>query len=224
MVGPAPNNDNRPDAMTTPERSRLFPDAPVIRFRDPFAALLGIGEDDGILTYTFDDAVKLAGHYDPTVAGAFLVVKRAVELLYGATVPERGQLRVTIAGTEDQGINGPMSQIFTLITGSAGDNGFQGLHGRYIRRGLLNFDGVTIFGPGSFTFERLDTGQVVTLSYDPTPIPADPATGEDLLSLLHGDEHEEVLARFRHNWHERIRRILSDGGETTVRELDRPSA
>ena len=59
----------------------MFPDTPVLRFYDPLGDMLGAG--DGIYQYSFDDAVKLAGHACPTVAGAFVMVKRAVELLYG---------------------------------------------------------------------------------------------------------------------------------------------
>ena len=44
----------------------MFPDTPSIRLYDPLGDLLGAG--DGHFTYTFDDAVKLAGHACPTVA------------------------------------------------------------------------------------------------------------------------------------------------------------
>jgi len=47
-----------------------FPDfyekAPVIRIRDPFAAMLGAARD-GVLEYRYVDAVRLAGHSCPTV-------------------------------------------------------------------------------------------------------------------------------------------------------------
>ena len=47
--------------------------APVVQTRDPFAEMLGAARD-GLLEYSYADAVRLAGHSCPTVAGAFLVV------------------------------------------------------------------------------------------------------------------------------------------------------
>ena len=51
-----------------------FPDfyekAPVVRTRDPFAAMLGAARD-GVLEYRYVDAVRLAGHSCPTVAVRF---------------------------------------------------------------------------------------------------------------------------------------------------------
>lgn len=46
----------------------FFDDAPEIRVRDPLAAFLGSAED-GVMTYRYADAVRLAGHSCPVVAG-----------------------------------------------------------------------------------------------------------------------------------------------------------
>ena len=58
--------------------SRITP----ISLHDPLAELLGATED-GIITYDFLDAVKLAGHACPTVAGAWLATVRGLRALYG---------------------------------------------------------------------------------------------------------------------------------------------
>ena len=68
--------------------SRITP----ISLHDPLAELLGATED-GIITYDFLDAVKLAGHACPTVAGAWLATVRGLRALYGDDMPVRGNNR-----------------------------------------------------------------------------------------------------------------------------------
>ena len=62
-----------------------FPDfyeqAPVVRTHDPFAAMLGAASG-GVLEYHYLDAVRLAGHSCPTVAGAFLIGRAGLAALY----------------------------------------------------------------------------------------------------------------------------------------------
>lgn len=48
----------------------FFGQVPTLRMQDPLARLLG-GADNGILEYSYADAVKLAGHSCPTVAAAY---------------------------------------------------------------------------------------------------------------------------------------------------------
>jgi len=69
--------------------SRITP----ISLHDPLAELLGATED-GIITYDFLDAVKLAGHACPTVAGAWLATVRGLRALYGDDMPVRGNVSV----------------------------------------------------------------------------------------------------------------------------------
>ena len=119
--------------MTSP-----FPATPSITLFDPLARFLGVG--DGQLHYTFEDAVKLSGHACPTVVGAFLMSIHALKALYGEETPLRGGVRISMPGAVDQGVNGPISQVFTLLTGAAAENGFHGLAGQFQRDGLLQFD------------------------------------------------------------------------------------
>ncbi len=191
--------------------NKPFPQEPSITLYDPLAEFLGAG--DGHITYRFEDAVKLAGHACPTVAGAFLVAIRALQELYGAQTPRRGDIRIDFSGEADQGGNGPISQVFTLITGAAGDNGFQGLGGRFIRRDLLRFG---VDREAGFRFERVDTGQAVLLAYDPAPIPPDPQMLPLLQAIQQGVGDEGVKQDFRELWRDRVLRILDDGGQRTV--------
>jgi len=196
----------------------MFPDSPVLRLYDPLGEVLGAG--DGVYTYRFDDAVKLAGHACPTVAGAFLMATRAVALLYRDELPRRGDLRVTLHGQPDAGVNGPISQVLTLLTGAAPENGFHGLAGQHVRKGLMAFAGDGAAFATGVTFERIATGERVTLRYDPSQIPAAPTMGADLQAVLSGAADPAVAQRFRDAWRGRVERILADGGEQTVRQVE----
>jgi len=191
--------------------SLMFPEKPVIRLYDPLGDLLGAG--DGLFTYTYDDVVKLSGHACPTVAGAFLLVKHALKELWGHDMPQRGDIKITIFGPQDEGVNGPISQVFTLLTGAAASNGFHGLGGQFARDGLLKFEPT---GKPGFRFERISTGDNVTLAYDPSSISAAPTMGDDLGRILGGFGNEEVLQRFRSAWRDRVLAILADEGDSTI--------
>src|SRR5689334_14279678 len=153
-----------------------FPDfyeqAPVIRTRDPFAQMLGAAQE-GMFEYHYLDAVRLAGHSCPTVAGAFLMGRAALAALYPGEPAERGNIAVRMPAPEDEGTTGVVAQVLTLLTGAAADNGFHGLQGRYRRKGLLSFapqrEGEAII------FTRLDTGQSVAVSLNVSLVPGDPA-------------------------------------------------
>ena len=199
------------------DESLMFPQAPAIELYDGLGDLLGAG--DGIYRYRFDDAVRLAGHACPTVAGGFLLARAALRRLYVEERPRRGEVRVTIHGEPNQGSTGPLTQVITLLTGAAAENGFQGLGGHHVRQGRLRFEPTEAPGPVRVTFERIDTGAKVTLAYDPSPIPADPTMGADLQATLSGTGDESTRERFRRAWRARVEAILTDGGENTVREV-----
>jgi hypothetical protein len=178
-----------------------------------------LGAGDGLYTYRFDDAVKLAGHACPTVAGAFLMAGRAVALLYPDALPQRGDIRVTIPGPVGQGVNGPISQVLTLLTGAAGENGFHGLGGQHVRQGLMAFADPDAAVANGVTFERLSTGARLTLRYDPSPIPPLPTMADDLQAVVSGSADSSVRRRFRAAWRDRVERILADGGAQTIEQV-----
>jgi hypothetical protein len=199
------------------DESLMFPQAPAVELYDPLGDLLGAG--DGVYRYRFDDAVKLAGHACPTVAGGFLLALTALRRLYGDERPRRGEVRVTVHGEPNQGSIGPLTQVITLLTGAAAENGFQGLGGHHVRQGLLRFERAEAPGPTRLTFERVDTGASVTLVYDPSPIPADAAMGADLQATLSGAGDDATRERFRRAWRARVEAILADEGQQTIREV-----
>jgi hypothetical protein len=186
-----------------------FPDfydsAPVVRTRDPFAQMLGAAQD-GMLEYRYLDAVRLAGHSCPTVAGAFLMGRAALSALYPDEPAERGAIAVHMPAPEHEGTTGVMAQVLTLLTGAAADNGFHGIQGRYRRKGLLSFseqrEGEAII------FTRLDNGKSVGVSLNVSLVPGDPAQGARLAAILQDHADEALRLAFANAWQERVRRLL----------------
>ncbi len=185
-----------------------FPDffdaVPGIVLRDPLAEFLGAATG-GLIEYRYADAVRLAGHSCPTVAGAYLLTCRALRALYGEAVPERGGLRVDFRDARANGVTGVIAGVVGLLTGAAGDGGFKGLAGRFSRRDLLAFETDV---PGEIRFTRLDSGASVTASLQLGHVPADPRMGGLLQQILAGEGDPQMLQAFATLWQERVRRIL----------------
>jgi len=79
-------------AMKTPA---FFDAVAAIVVVDPLAETLGAAEG-GMIEYRYIDAVKLAGHSCPTVAGAWLMTRAALARLYPGEMPRRGEIRVEL--------------------------------------------------------------------------------------------------------------------------------
>ena len=192
--------------MAFPE---FFSRIPTITLRDPLAELLGAAEG-GLIEYSFADAVRLAGHSCPTVAGAWLTSVRALRALYGDEIPVRGNIAVALLENFDTGVAGVIASIATLLTGAAGDGGFKGLGGQHGRRGLLHFG---VSGSVGMTFTRLDTHAAVNGHFRPNLIAADPRLGELLPAVVHGLASTAEKKLFGELWQDRVKRILIDHGD-----------
>jgi len=192
--------------MSLPE---FFARIPTITLRDPLAELLGAAEG-GLIEYAFADAVKLAGHSCPTVAGAWLMSVRALRALYGDEIPVRGNVAVALHENLDSGVAGVIASVATLLTGAAGDGGFKGLGGRHARRGLLRFGAAEVAG---MRFRRLDTGAAVDCIFRPQLVPADPMLGELLPGIVNGTANAAETRRFGQLWQDRVQRLLIDHGD-----------
>lgn len=194
----------------------FFNDAPTIRVHDPLAQLLG-SATDGIMDYHYADAVRLAGHSCPTVAGAFLTARAALKALYPDTLPERGNIAIQMPSPENEGTTGVVAQVLTLITGAAAQGGFKGIGGRCARNGLLSFaehsGELSGFHGGTIRFERLSTGAAVLVTFDANIIPADPSQRERIQAVAQNRETPEQQAEFARLWQVRVRKILLEHAE-----------
>jgi hypothetical protein len=187
----------------------FFEHVSAIESVDPLAALLGAA-DAGRIAYRYADAVRLAGHSCPTVAGAWLMASQALKRLFPDALPVRGTIRVELREARDAGTTGVVANVFSLITGAADEGGFKGLNGRFARRGLIYF-GASILGDARFT--RLDTGAAVELTYDPSSVPPDPAMPALMQKVMAGQADAGEQAEFGRLWQDRVRRLLLEHGD-----------
>lgn len=197
----------------------FYDQAPRIRVHDPLAALLGASED-GLLEYSYGDAVRLAGHSCPTVAGAYLMARAALHALYPDEVPERGGVAVALSAAEDEGVTGVIGQVLTLVTGAAANNGFHGIGGRFVRQSLLAY--AASEDAGAIRFTRRDTGAAVTVSLDLSSVPA-PANLRPLMAnALGADATAQQRQAFAEAWQGRVQRLLLDhADDPDVLRVDR---
>ncbi len=179
-----------------------------ITLHDPLAQLLGAA-DGGRIEYGYVDAVKLAGHSCPTVAGAYLMTLQALARLYPGATPERGGIRVEFGAAQTDGVTGVIAAVIGMLTGAAGEGGFKGLAGRYSRRNLLTFAAEAI---PEVRFSRLDTGAGLSVAYHPEVVPAPPGLQALMPKILAGKASDADQAEFGRLWQMRVKRILIDHG------------
>ena len=184
----------------------FFDEVRSIALVDPLAAFLGAAEG-GLIEYTYRDAVKLAGHSCPTVAGAYLATLKSLERLYPDATPERGAIKVSFREHNTSGVTGVMANVAALITGAAQDGGFKGIGGKFDRRNLLFFNAAI---GGEMRFERTDSGAAAVAAYRPERVPPAPAMKELMPLIMAGAAGDEEKKEFARLWQERVKRILID--------------
>lgn len=184
----------------------FFARVPTIVVHDPLAELLGATEG-GLIEYGYADAVRLAGHSCPTVAGAYLMAVRMLRGLFPAVPPERGKVRVDLAAAEADGVSGVVGAVCGLLTGAAGTGGFKGLGGAFSRRHLLHYgiSGLT----GEVRMTRLDTGAALAATLDLSSVAVSPQVGPLLGRALAPQASIADRQQFAAVWQERVERILT---------------
>jgi len=199
----------------------FFDKVPRLRVYDPLAEALGCAEQ-GILEYSYADAVRLAGHSCPTVAASYWLTWLALERLYPGGLPQRGGVKVEFRESEREGSTGVAAAVVQMLTGAAGDLGFKGVGGRFARVGLQRFSRDV---PLSIRYTRLDNGAAVDAAADLTlPLP-----GQAPRPRTRGHELAELaaLAELGALWQRRVKHMLidhpRDPGVFIIREAERRS-
>jgi hypothetical protein len=182
----------------------FFAEVPALRLHDGLAQLLG-ASDDGMIEYHYADAVRLAGHSCPTVAGGWLSARAALRHLYPDSVPERGGISVYLNDAENAGVTGVIGQVLTLVTGAAAANGFHGLGGRHVRSNLLHYAQGDVAG---VRFHRNDTGDEVEIEIDTGPVAGNPMMRPLMQLTLTGQANAAQRREFGRLWQDRVRRML----------------
>lgn len=156
-----------PNALTSD-----FLDTFKINIYEPFSDFLMGSKNENNFQLSFLDVVKFAGHACPSMTGAFLITRAAIDQLYPDTkVGVRGQIEIDIPESPTSGPIGPMANVFSFITGAWGETGFGGFqNGDFNRRNLLHFNSKKI-PIGTFRFTRVDTGKIVDITYQSSNVP-----------------------------------------------------
>jgi len=181
----------------------FFNQVPSIQLYDPLADFLGAFEN-GIVEFSYIDAVKLAGHSCPTIAGAYMLTYKALNALYSDTIPLRGGVKIEFKESAIEGVIGVMANVMTQITGATKESGFKGINGNYVRHSLMEFEADI---PGFVRFTRIDNGKSVNLNYNPT-VPPEESQQMLMKKVVSKSATEAEKAEFKMMWQERVRKIL----------------
>lgn len=207
--------------ISTKWKQAFYEEVEPIELRDPLAVFLGAIDEKEDFIFTYEDAVKLAGHSCPAVSGAYKITQKALKALYGNETPLRGEISVRVLGSVDNGANGPISQVISLITGAAPETGFAGLGNSFVRKNKLIFDEKNEEA-SAFVFTRDDTGKSVKVAYHPEAIPEDEEMHNLFTKCIVGTANEKQKEKFQEMWQKRVRIVLFEEAKNlfTVEKLD----
>ncbi len=177
-----------------------------ISLTDPLADVLG-SLDEGKVTFSYLQIVKSAGHSCPTVAGAYLITRKALEALYGVETPVRGNIKVEFKENIEEGVAGVIANVISNITGATRITGFKGLNGKFARHSLMYFD-KNINSSARFT--RLDTNKSVDVFYDPSSVVPDANMMPIMQKIMIDTASIEEKKQFKLLWQKRVKEILID--------------
>ena len=193
--------------ISTKWKQHFYEDVAPIRLKDPLAIFLGAIDESEYFIFPYADAIKLAGHSCPAVSGAYMMTAKALSALYGSDTPVRGEVSVKVLGAIDNGANGPISQVISLITGAAPETGFAGLGHSFVRKNKLIFDEKNE-EPNTFVFTRDDNKKSVKVVYHPEKIPYKEEMSGLFTKCIVGTATKKQRDDFMAMWQERVRTVL----------------
>jgi len=185
---------------------KFYDEVEAIKLQDPLSAILGTFEK-GEYEIGYIDVVKSAGHSCPTVAGAYLITQKALEILYPEQRAVRGDIDVSFKEELDYGVAGVIANVVSHITGATDKSGFKGLGEKFARHSLMHF-GVNI--TSSARFIRVDTQESVEVVYDPSLVPASAEMMPIMKKMNLGDATPQEIQLFGQLWQERVAKIFQN--------------
>jgi len=185
---------------------KFFDEIDTVTLKDPLAELLG-AFDAGLVTFSYLDAVKQAGHSCPTVAGAYLMTLYGLKALYGDATPVRGEIEVFFKEDMQEGVAGVIGNVISLITGATDKSGFKGLGGKFARHSLMHFQTDI---PGSVRFRDKQSGKSVDITYDPSAVAGDPKQQMLMQKIMQNSANAEERAEFGRLWQNRVEAIMKN--------------
>ena len=184
----------------------FFDKIETITLQDKLAGFLGSCED-GIIEFSYLDIVKSAGHSCPTVTGAYLMALEGIKALYGDDMPQRGEIFVSFKEDSKDGVAGVIANVLTQITGATETLGFKGIGGNFERHGLMKFNDKI---SSSIKLQRLDSGKIVEVIYNPSIISGNPLQQELMQKIMQGIATDEERLTFGKLWQQRVENIFNN--------------
>lgn len=185
------------------EYPKYYDDVEHILLQDELSKFLGSSKE-GLIDISYLDVVKMAGHGCVLVSCTYLMALKGLQKLYGTELPRRGEIRVELRDSLQEGNTGASAQVLSNITGATADSGFRGINGNYNRRGLLLY-GAAISSNVRFT--RLDTYESVEVSYNPSKVVN---SGAVMQMAVGPDATEESREQFPVKWQEMVKTIFDN--------------
>jgi hypothetical protein len=192
---------------------------PPLYMMDPYFRIFG--QSQVAVPYTYEEAVKLAGHSCGATAGAWTITRKALDVLYpDGEIPVRGQIAVEAPGAEDEWFVGVFGEVITFITGAAPKTGFIGAEfGKtddiFVRQNKMVYsDEPTGQMPPQreWIFTRLDTGAKVGVKFNLvviTPIATDERKAMGV-KMAQGKATKEEAADYYQYWNDRARFVFEN--------------
>ena len=186
---------------------------------DPYFQIFG--QSQRPVPYTYETAVKLAGHSCGATAGAWTIARKALEVLYpNGEIPVRGQIFVEAPGAEEQFPVGVFGEVITYITGAAPKTGFIGaefgqVNDLFVRQNKMVYTEAPTETPPpqmEWVFTRLDTGAKVGVKFNlavilPVSTDEDKAMG---MKMAAGEATPEEAEAYYQYWNDRARFVFEN--------------
>jgi hypothetical protein len=177
-----------------------------IKLYDPLSEFLG-SFDNGIIEFNYAQIVQSAGHSCPTVAGAYLMTYKALEVLYPNDIAVRGNIKVEFKENIEEGVAGVIANVISNITGATRITGFKGIAGKFVRHGLMDFD-ANINSSARFT--RIDNNKSVDVFYNPSLVGGSPMMQPLMQKIIARMANQEEKTEFGNLWQARVKAIIVD--------------
>lgn len=215
VVGESQPAESETESVWTQE---YITQVPPIMMSDPYFEIFG--QASGPVPYYYEEAVKLAGHSCGATAGAWVITRKALEVLYpNGEIPVRGQIAVEAPGAEDEWFVGVFGEVITYVTGAAPKTGFNGsdfsVNDLFVRQNKMVYsEEPTGQMPPmrEWVFTRLDTGAKVGVKFNLvviTPLPT-PGRIEMGKKMALGEATPEEAEEYFQYWNDRARFVFEN--------------
>ncbi len=185
---------------------KFFDEIETIKTQDDLSDFLGTFED-GLIEFSYLDVVKSAGHSCPTLAGAYIMALEGLKALYKDETPVRGEIFVSFSDDAKNGVAGVIANAITHITGATITSGFKGIGGNFVRHSLMEFNANI---SSDVKFQRLDNGESVEVTYDPSSIQENPLQRELMQKVMQGIATKEEKISFGKLWQQKVENIFKN--------------